>query len=52
MSVSHPSTKLFMTNDSRNDVAGVVSIHIGIREHSCIKIDVARLVVWTRWYFR
>ena len=55
MSVSHPRTKLFMVDHWRNDVAmpaSVVSSPIGIREHSCIKIDVARLVVWTWWYFR
>ena len=57
MSVSHPRPKILMADHSRNDFVMPASVTSdifspGIGEHSGIEIDVARLVVWTRWYFR
>ena len=57
MSVSHPRPKILMADHSRNDFVMPASVtsdifSLGILEHSGIEIDVARLVVWTRWYFR
>ena len=52
---SQPTSPCPMSDHSRNDAlmpASVVSIPIGVREYSCIKINVARLVVSFRLHFR